>query len=131
MGLHTGTAHERDGDYFGTVVNRAARIGAAGHGGQVLVSAATAELLVEEDWSLIDLDEHHLKGLKRAEHLLQLRAEGMPDVELAAREHTRLIEASFRKTHNRLIGNAHPRAGCACRSRRPPRRSRHHTRVRG
>ena len=85
MGLHTGTAHERDGDYFGTVVNRAARIGAAGHGGQVLVSAATAELLAEEDWSLVDLGEHHLKGLTRAEHLLQLRAEGMADVELPIR----------------------------------------------
>ncbi len=85
MGLHTGTAHERDGDYFGTVVNRAARIGAAGHGGQVLVSAATAELLAEDEWSLVDLGEHHLKGLTRAEHLFQLRAEGMADVELPIR----------------------------------------------
>ena len=85
MGLHTGTAHERDGDYFGTVVNRAARIGAAGHGGQVIVSAATAELLADDEWSLVDLGEHHLKGLTRAEHLFQLRAEGMADIELPIR----------------------------------------------
>jgi predicted ATPase/class 3 adenylate cyclase/DNA-binding SARP family transcriptional activator len=85
MGLHTGTAQERDGDYFGTVVNRAARIGAAGHGGQVLVSAATAELLADDEWSLVDLGEHHLKGLTRAEHLFQLQAEGMAEVELPIR----------------------------------------------
>jgi class 3 adenylate cyclase len=85
MGLHTGTAHERDGDYFGTVVNRAARIGAAGHGGQVLLSAATAELLADDEWSLVDLGEHHLKGLTRAEHLFQVRAEGMAEVELPIR----------------------------------------------
>jgi predicted ATPase/class 3 adenylate cyclase/DNA-binding SARP family transcriptional activator len=85
MGLHTGTAQERGEDYFGTVVNRAARIGAAGHGGQVLVSAATAELLADDDWSLVDLGEHRLKGLTRAEHLFQLHAEGMADVEIPIR----------------------------------------------
>ena len=45
MGLHTGTAEERDGDYFGPAVNRAARVMAAGHGGQVLLSLATEELV--------------------------------------------------------------------------------------
>ena len=45
MGIHTGTADERDGDYFGATMNRAARLMAAGHGGQVLLSAATAQLL--------------------------------------------------------------------------------------
>ena len=45
MGVHTGEAERRDGDYFGTVVNRAARLMAVGHGGQVLCSAATAELV--------------------------------------------------------------------------------------
>ena len=45
MGIHTGESQERDGNYFGPPVNRAARLMAAGHGGQVLVSAATAELV--------------------------------------------------------------------------------------
>ena len=44
MGIHTGEAEPRGGDYFGPAVNRAARIMAAGHGGQVLLSASTAAL---------------------------------------------------------------------------------------
>jgi predicted ATPase/class 3 adenylate cyclase len=77
MGLHTGEADLRDGDYYGGTLNRAARIMAAGHGGQVLLSAVTAELVRRQlsgDVSLIDLGEHHLKGLLQAEHIFQVRA---------------------------------------------------------
>src|SRR5437899_8542308 len=45
MGVHTGEVQERDGDYFGPAVNRAARIMAVGHGGQILASAATRGLI--------------------------------------------------------------------------------------
>lgn len=76
MGIHTGEAHERDGDYFGPTVNRAARIMSAGHGGQVLLSAVTAEMAGVDD--VVDLGEHRLKDLLAAEHLLQLGAGGYP-----------------------------------------------------
>ena len=52
MGVATGEAHERDGDYFGPALNRAARVMAAGHGGQILVAASTAALVVRRRvWS--------------------------------------------------------------------------------
>ena len=77
MGLHTGVCEERDGDYFGPVVNRAARLEAVAHGGQVLVSGATAELLagaLPGGAQLRDLGPHRLKDLGRAEQVFQLEA---------------------------------------------------------
>jgi class 3 adenylate cyclase len=71
IGLHTGEAESRDGDYFGTTVNRAARVMAVGHGGQVLCSSATASL-VEADASFVDLGEHRLRDLDRPVHLFQV-----------------------------------------------------------
>src|SRR5690349_22718084 len=75
MGLATGEAELRDNDYFGTVLNRAARVMAAGHGGQVLVASSTAVLL--DGFELIDLGEHRLKDLSRPQRLFQLCAEGL------------------------------------------------------
>jgi predicted ATPase/class 3 adenylate cyclase len=77
MGLHTGEAELRDGDYYGGALNRAARIMSAGHGGQVLISDITAQVVREHlpaDISLLDMGEHHLKGLLRAEKLYQVVA---------------------------------------------------------
>jgi class 3 adenylate cyclase len=45
MGLHTGEADIREGDYYGSAVNRSGRIRAAGHGGQILLSQTTADLV--------------------------------------------------------------------------------------
>ena len=76
MGLHTGTAAERDGDYFGPTLNRAARIMAIGHGGQVLVSDATAKLLTGGD--LHDLGEYRLKDLVEVERVWQVGVGAFP-----------------------------------------------------
>ncbi|MEE9298678.1 MAG: adenylate/guanylate cyclase domain-containing protein [Acidimicrobiia bacterium] len=74
MALHTGVAHEREGDYFGPALNRAARILAAGHGGQILLSLGTEELVGEslDGLTLRDLGEHTLKDLGRPERIYQV-----------------------------------------------------------
>jgi predicted ATPase/class 3 adenylate cyclase len=75
MGLHTGIAEARDGDYYGTSVNRAARVAAAAHGGQIVASAATADLVRDElspDLGLVDLGEHRLRDLGRPERIAQV-----------------------------------------------------------
>ena len=75
MGVHTGEADVRQDDYVGLDVHRAARICAAGHGGQVLISSSTRELVADElpaNVALRDVGEHRLKDLDRPEHLFQV-----------------------------------------------------------
>jgi class 3 adenylate cyclase len=82
MGLHTGSAEVRDGDYFGSAVNRAARLMSAAHGGQILVSHVTEELVRDSlplTLSLLDLGEHRLRDLSRPVHVFQLVASGLRD----------------------------------------------------
>ncbi|HKD87885.1 MAG TPA: adenylate/guanylate cyclase domain-containing protein [Streptosporangiaceae bacterium] len=77
MGLHTGTCEERGGDYFGPVVNRVARLEAVAHGGQIVLSGTTAELVSQSlgpGTALRDLGLHRLKDLGRPEHVFQLEA---------------------------------------------------------
>jgi predicted ATPase len=71
MGLHTGEAVERAGDYFGPAVNEAARLMAAGHGGQVLCSSATAGL-ISDGRLLVDLGEQHLRDLSSPRRVFQI-----------------------------------------------------------
>jgi len=97
MGLHTGEADQREGDYFGTSVNRAARVSAAAHGGQILVSHVTEELVrdqLPEDLHLEDLGEHHLRDLARPERVFQVGGPGLtrefPPLRTSARVPTNL-----------------------------------------
>src|ERR1700722_5830264 len=81
LALHTGVCQERDGDYFGPTVNRTARLMAIAHGGQVLVSGVTAELLSDfppDEGLLRDLGQHRLRDLGRPEHVWQLAAAALP-----------------------------------------------------
>ena len=75
MGLATGEAELRDGDYFGAVLNRAARVMAAGHGGQILVADSTAGLLSGVE--LLDLGPRRLRDLPTPVGVFQVRAPGL------------------------------------------------------
>ncbi len=78
--VHTGTADERNNDYFGPTVNRVARLLAIGHGGQVLVSGVAADLVqgtLPPQATLRDIGEHRLRDLARPEHVYQLLAPGI------------------------------------------------------
>jgi predicted ATPase/class 3 adenylate cyclase/Flp pilus assembly protein TadD len=104
MGVHTGTPDCQPDpvtgrmDYFGREVNRAARVGSVGHGGQLLVSEATWEAVGKDGLPagtvIEDLDEHALKGLERREHLRQL----LP-ASLAERCFPRLKTPNLKKTN--------------------------------
>jgi predicted ATPase/class 3 adenylate cyclase len=81
MGLHTGEGVAGGDDYVGLDVHRAARIAAAAHGGQVIVSASThalAQPALPADVELVDLGEHRLRGVSGTERLYQLAIAGLP-----------------------------------------------------
>jgi len=80
MGMHTGQAQYRDGDYHGTALNRAARLMDAAHGGQVVVSGVTAALVdghSAEAVDLVPLGEHRLRDLAEPIAVFQLAAPGL------------------------------------------------------
>ena len=80
IGIHTGSAQFRDGDYYGSSVNRCARIRGVAHGEQVLISNATTALVqdsIPKGLSTLDLGEHRLRDLTRPERLHQLVGEGL------------------------------------------------------
>ena len=77
MALHSGEAQEHNGSYFGLTVIRTARLRACGHGGQILVSRATADMVADQlpaDVSLMPLGRHRLRDLHRPEEVWQLAA---------------------------------------------------------
>jgi predicted ATPase/class 3 adenylate cyclase len=81
MALHTGEADLRMGDYYGSAVNRCARLRAIAHGGQTLLSAATWELVQDAlppNSEVRDHGQHRLKDLTRPEHVLELIIKGLP-----------------------------------------------------
>src|SRR5215208_552281 len=81
MALHMGAAQERDGDYFGPPLNRVARLLSAAHGGQVLLSLPTHEMVrdqVPAGMNLAELGEHRLKDLFRPERIFQLVSPDLP-----------------------------------------------------
>ncbi len=82
IAMHSGAAEERDGDYFGPTLNRAARLLGAGHGGQVLVSDVTASLArgrLTDRVTLLDLGEHRLRDISEPERVHQVVAPGLGD----------------------------------------------------
>jgi WD40 repeat protein/class 3 adenylate cyclase len=97
MGLHTGEPLVAEGHYVGIDVHRAARIAAAAHGGQVIVSELTTHLLGGDRSpapTLRDLGAHNLKDLPEPERLFQLIVDGLPSSFPPPRAHEEAIEAA-------------------------------------
>lgn len=94
MGIATGEAELRDSDYFGTALNRAARLMSAGHGGQVLVADSTARLLAGVD--LVDLGQHQLRDVPGPIGVFQVHAPGLRS------------EFPPLRTPTRRVGNVRP-----------------------
>src|SRR5205085_11752189 len=79
VGLHTGEAELRGGDYFGTTINRAARLRGLADSGQIFLSQVTADLVAKRPGrkiALVDLGRHTLRGLQRAENVYAVAAPG-------------------------------------------------------
>ncbi len=81
ISIHTGTADLQMGDYYGSAVNRAARLRGIAHGGQTVMSEATWQLVCDappDGITFTDMGEHRLKDLTRAEHVYQIDVAGLP-----------------------------------------------------
>ena len=81
MALHTGESELREHDYYGNAVNRCARLRSIAHGGQILISEATAQLVRDDlsgEISLRELGAHRLKDLQRPEQVFQLLHPNLP-----------------------------------------------------
>jgi DNA-binding SARP family transcriptional activator/DNA-binding beta-propeller fold protein YncE len=118
MGIHTGQAEVAEDRYLGLSVHRAARIGASGHGGQILVSQTTQDLLADEeedlpDVALEDLGVHRLKDLDRPAHLYQAVASGLPREFPPLRVQETVPERALRTRRLLLAGGALLVAGAA------------------
>ncbi len=80
MGFHTGVTEEREDDYVGPILNRLGRLLSVSHGGQILLTQATHELIYEwlpDDVNLRDLGQHRLKDLVRPEHIYEVTGPGL------------------------------------------------------
>lgn len=81
IGIHSGQAIVEAGDYFGPTLNRVARLMSAAHGGQILVSADTAQAVRESaqgQFAIADLGAHRLRDLGEPQHIYQISAAGLP-----------------------------------------------------
>lgn len=88
--VHTGESVERDGDFLGPTVNRAARLRAIAHGGEVLLSESTARLVADRlpaRVRLVDLGEVELRDMRRPERAYALAGSGLPDPQVAGPPH--------------------------------------------
>jgi class 3 adenylate cyclase len=113
MAVHSGACVERDGNYFGPVVNRVARLLDVGHGGQILLSGATYELLAGRlpgGIGFRDLGEHRLKDLGQPERVLQVTGPRLTGGFGALRslDHPALRAAAFEAAYarGRALGQA-------------------------
>ena len=126
IGVHTGTAEPADGRYTGLAVHRGARICAAGHGGQILVSQATQSLIEDEEEhlavSLLDLGDQRLKDIDRPVRLYQVVAPGLqtefPPLRGDAPEAPSKPTPVWRRRWPVVVAVARP-ARCSRRSRDP------------
>jgi predicted ATPase/class 3 adenylate cyclase len=101
MGVHTGEPERGPEGYVGIDVVRAARIQAVAHGGQVIASQLTRDLLVEAGYETLDLGRHRLKDIPEQERLFQLLADGLTESFPPPRT---FAGATLPALHHRLVG---------------------------
>ena len=99
IGLHIGEAEERDGDYFGSPVNTASRVEAAGHGGQIILSELVRAAVGVE---VIDLGLHHLRGVPEPLRLFQIGDTPFPPLRV-----TDTLATNLPARPTRLLGREH------------------------